>query len=90
MGLLSHSVKFRKYPSEISRIKSQTISLTVFYFVVVGALHLLLYLKTNNEGNYSLSIYELLQPIIIKMFKITNYSPASIHLYSDFSLDWYK
>lgn len=90
MGLLSHFVKFRKYPSDVSKIKSQTITLSIFYSTVVCLLHLFLYLKTDTPGSEALSIYELLYPLIIKMFSITNYSPASIHLYSDYSLDWYK
>lgn len=57
MALLSHSVHFRKYPTEVSRIKSQTITLTVFYFSVIGVLHLFLYLKVNKESGDSLSIY---------------------------------
>lgn len=49
MTLLSHFVNFRKYPSEVSRIKSQIITLSTFYFVVIAGLHLFLYLKTKNS-----------------------------------------
>lgn len=87
MALLSHFVHFRKYPSQVSRIKSETITLSIFYFIVIAVLHLVLYLKVDSNG---LSIYELLHPIIIKLFNFTNYNPASIHLYSDYTLDWYK
>lgn len=66
------------------------ITLAVFYFAVICSLHLFLYLKTDTPGSKAISIYELLHPIIVKMFNITNYNPASIHLYSDYSLDWYK
>lgn len=45
MALLTHFVEFRRYPTQVSRIKSQTITLAVFYFLVVAALHLFLYLK---------------------------------------------
>lgn len=45
MAFLAHTVNFRKHPSQMSKIKSQTITLTFFYFTVVAALHLVLYLK---------------------------------------------
>lgn len=89
MGTLSHFVHFRKYISEISRIKSQTIILTFYYFIVIGVLHLLLYLKIESN-NGTLSFFEILEPLIVKLFDITNYNPSSIHLITDFSFDWYE
>ena len=89
MGILSYFVKFRKYSSEVSRIKSQILILSLFYFIVSAVLHLCLYLKAKSH-NLHLSLYETLYPIISKIFSAANFSPASIHLYSDFSLDWYK
>ena len=89
MAILSKLVHFRKYPSEVKRIKSQIIILSFFYFIVSAVLHLCLYLKAKN-GSQTLSLYEVFYPLIPKIFTFTNFSPASIHLYSDFSLDWYK
>jgi hypothetical protein len=49
MAVLAYSVRFRKFPNEVSKIKSQTVTLTFFYFLVVGVLHLVLYLKTGPD-----------------------------------------
>jgi hypothetical protein len=51
MAFLAHTVDFRKHPNQISKIKSQTITLTFFYFTVVAVLHLVLYLKADTENS---------------------------------------
>ena len=89
MAILSKLVHFRKYPNEVARIESQILILSLFYFVVSAVLHLVLYLKAESARG-PLSLYEALYPLISKLFALTTYNPASIHLYSDFSLDWYK
>ena len=45
MFILSHLVHFSKYNSEVSRIKSQIVAISFFYFIAAGVLHLVLYLK---------------------------------------------
>lgn len=88
MFILSLTIHFRKYTSEVDRIKSQIMTISFFYIIVSSVLHLVLYLKANNSD--TLSLYEILHPLIMSVFAITTYSPASIHLYSDFSFEWYK